>query len=518
MLLSAVLLVLAALAGCSIGGRAAVPGPPADPAVVRTAAGSLRGNVAEDYRYFAGIPYAAPPIGPLRWQPPAPAASWDGLRDATKPGARCIQNLSTDVDRRRTSEDCLTLNVWTPPPSDVRRPVLVWIHGGGFFNGSGDIYHARSLVDRGGIVVVTINYRLGALGFLAHPAMGRDGAIGNYGLADQQAALRWVRDNIAGFGGDPQKVTIAGESAGGMSVCDHLVAPGSAALFQGAIIQSAPCQAQYDLPTAERTSIAYAAEIGCAEPDVVAQCLRSLPAEKLQHPLMYGRFGTERLSGPVTGTPTLPVNPVVGIAEGKAARVPVLIGTTGDEFNLFAAVQSVRGRPFDVAHYPELLAEAFGPDADAVGARYSPDRFGGSVALAYSAAMTAGDFACVADFMADALGDVPVYFYEFNDREAPVPEPVRAAPFPVGAGHSVELRYLFDMGGAPPLNPAQQRLSDEMVGYWTEFVKTGRPGQGWPPMTDEQSGQRMSLQPDGSRVVTDYEQKHLCAFWASLRR
>lgn len=394
---------------------------------------------------------------------------------------------------------------------------MVWIHGGGFFNGSGDIYDSRRLTDQG-IVVVTINYRLGALGFLAHPALGRDGAIGDYGLADQQAALRWVRDNIAAFGGDPTRVTIAGESAGGMSVCDHLVAPGSAGLFEGAIIQSAPCQAQYDLPTAERTSIAYAAQIGCAEPASAAQCLRSLPADKLQHPLMYSRFGTERLSGPVTGTPTLPVNPVVGIAEGRAARVPVLIGTTADEFNLFAAFQYVRGRVFDGAHYPELLAEAFGPDAGAVAQHYSPDRFGGSVALAYSAAMTAGEFACVADFIADALGDAPVYSYEFDDRDAPAPEPLRAAPFPVGAGHSVELRYLFDMGGAGPLNPAQQRLSDQMVGYWAEFVKSGRPGAGWPAMTDEHAGQRLSLRPDGNRVVTDYEQEHQCAFWAGLRR
>ena len=512
-----VLATLVLLAGCARGGGATIE-TAADPAVVQTASGAVRGTVAVDHRYFAGIPYAAPPVGPLRWQPPAPAVPWVGMRDATRPGARCIQDTSTDVDRRPTSEDCLTLNVWTPPPSAEPRAVLVWIHGGGFFNGSGDIYDARRLSAQGDIIVVTVNYRLGALGFLADPALGRDGAIGNYGLTDQQAALRWVRDNIAEFGGDPQQVTIAGESAGGMSVCDHLVAPGSAGLFRAAIIQSAPCQAQYDLPMAEQTSTAYATEVGCPDRAVAAQCLRALPADKLTHPLMYARFGAERLSGPVTGTPALPVNPVVGIAQGKAAPVPLMIGTTSDEYALFAALQYLRGRPIDAAHYPELLAEAFGPSAGAVAARYPPERFGGDVALAYSAAMTAGDFACVADFMADAHDEEPVYSYEFNDRGAPAPEPLREVPFPVGAAHSLELRYLFDVGGTPPLDADQQRLSDQMIGYWSRFVATGDPGADWPRMSDEQAGERLSLEPEGNRVVTDYERRHECAFWSSLRR
>ncbi|ULE33883.1 carboxylesterase/lipase family protein [Mycobacterium sp. IDR2000157661] len=516
----AALVSAALLAACGRGG-AVLEDPPTDPAVVHTAAGALRGTTADDHRYFAGIPYAAPPVGPLRWQPPAPVAAWSGLRDASSPGARCVQDVTTEVDRRRTSEDCLFVNVWTPPPSPQPRAVMVWIHGGGFFNGSGDLYDARRLVSQGDIVVVTINYRLGALGFLADPALGRDprrhDAIGNYGLADQQAALRWVRDNIAAFGGDPDRVTIAGESAGGMAVCDHLVAPGSAGLFRAAIIQSAPCQAQYDLPTAELTSTAYAAEVGCPDRADVAACLRALPADRFQHPLMYGRFGTERLSGPVTGTPVLPVNPVVGIAEGRAAPVPVMIGTTADEFTFFTALQYLRGRQFDAAKYPELLAEAFGPAADAVAARYPPERFGGDVAQAYSAAMTAGDFACVADFIADAHASAPVYSYEFNDRGAPAPEPLQAAPFPIGAAHSLELQYLFDVGGAPAFNTAQQRLAEQMIDYWSSFVSTAAPGPDWPPVTDGRAGRRMSLRPDGNRVVTDYEQNHECAFWAGVR-
>jgi len=512
------------LAGCARARTAALDGRPVlppDPAVVHTVSGPVRGAVAADHRYFAGIPYAAAPVGPLRWRPPQPAPTWTGLRDATRPGPRCIQDTSTDVDPSPTSEDCLTLNVWTPPPSEQPRPVLVWIHGGGFVNGSGDIYNARRMVGRGDIIVVTVNYRLGSLGFLAHPALGPADEIGNYGLADQQAALRWVHDNIAAFGGDPHRVTIAGESAGGMSVCDHLVAPGSAGLFSAAIIMSGPCQAQYDLPSAERASREYAAEVGCGDEVGVDECLRALPAERLGRSLLYARMGTELLSGPVTGTAALPVDPMTGAAQGRAARVPVLIGTTADEFNLFTGLQFLRGRALDAAAYPGLLDEAFGPDAVAVAQHYPPERFGGSVALAFSAAATDGIFACPADLLADALAErAPVYAYVFDDPRAPAPEPLRAAPLPMRAAHSLELRYLFDVGGAPPLDPAQQRLADRMIDYWAAFVATGSPGPDWPAITggDADGGPRMSLQPDGSRVVTTFEQTHRCEFWAGLRR
>src|SRR5260370_27254163 len=212
-----------------------------------------------------------------------------------------------------TSENCLALNVWTPARGRGadKRPVMVWMHGGGFVNGTSDMYNSRWLAAKGHIVVVTINYRLGALGFLAHPSLGPAGNIGNYGLADQQAALRWVRDHIADFGGDPHKVTIAGESAGGISVCDHLVAPGSAGLFRAAIIQSAPCQAQADLATGQRQSLDYATSTGCRNPASTAACLRALPATALDRPPWYVFIGdSDALSGPVTGTAFFPDGPV----------------------------------------------------------------------------------------------------------------------------------------------------------------------------------------------------------------
>ena len=273
-----------------------------------------------------------------------------------------------------------------------------------------------------------------------------------------------------------------------------------------------------DLPAAERASLQYAAEAGCGDPATAAQCLRALPPDKLQKALYYGRIGTEQLSGPVTGTKTLPVDPMTGVAEGSAARVPVVIGTTADEFNLFTALQYVRGRAIDAAHFQELLSEAFGPDADAVAHRYPPERFGGSVPLAYSAATTDGVFGCVADRLADALSEAgPVYSYVFDDASAPAPEPLREAPFPVGAGHSLELRYLFDVGGGPTLNPDQQRLSEEMMDYWSRFVATGRPGSDWPALNEGDEDERMSLQPSGNRVTTDFERVHECPFWAGLK-
>lgn len=523
--LAALIFAIAVVAGCTAGpsdGPASTPGP--DPALVRTASGAVRGTVADDHRLFAGIPYAAPPVGALRWRPPEPAPAWDGERQATRSGPRCLQDPGGDIELgRQTDEDCLTLNVWTPPASNEKRPVMVWIHGGAFVNGSGGIYDARRLAARGDMVVVTVNYRLGTMGFLAHPALGAPGDVGNYGLADQQAALRWVRDNIADFGGDPDKVTVAGESAGGMSVCDHLVAPGSAGLFQAAIIQSAPCQAQAPLPVAEQRSLDYAAGAGCPDPATAAECLRALPADKLRKPVWFVEIGADELTGPVTGTKALPVDPVRAIADGTAARVPVLIGTNRDEFTLFVAMRYLQHDDrYTPEQYPGLLADTFGPDAGQVAARYPVDGFGAdpqvSVPLAYAATVTDGEFACIADRMAARLaGGAPVYAYEFNDRAAPAPEPLRTLPFPVGASHSLELRYLFDVGGAPPLSPAQQTLSDQMIDYWAAFVASGAPSASdapqWPQFGD---GSFLSLQPDGNRVTRDYAREHQCAFWADL--
>ncbi len=516
---AALLTVLLVLAGCGL----AAPSDSTDPAVVRMSDGPVRGLRADGFRVFQGIPYAAAPVGPLRWQPPVRPAPWSAVRDATKPGLRCIQDTAVDPDfGRPTAEDCLNLTVWTPDGATPRSPraVMVWIHGGGFLNGSSDIYNAQWLATRGDIVVVTINYRLGALGFLAHPALAPDrDQLGNYGLADQQAALRWVRDNIDAFGGDPAKVTIAGESAGAISVCDHLVAPESAGLFRAAIMQSGPCQAQADLPAAERISVDFAARAGCANTAAAARCLRDLPADRLRNGPGYVRIGANVLTGPVTGTSRLPAAPPTVLNSGVTARVPVLIGNTADEFTLFVAVTYLRNK--GLPSYRSLLTDTFGAEAPQVAARYPLDRYDGSVALAYSAAVTDGVFACPIDAYAIGLArrkGQPVYAFEFADRTAPAPEPMRTLPFRVGASHALELRYLFDMGGAPPLNAAQRTLSDQMIAYWSRFVRTGAPdvpGQpAWPALNPDEP-QRLSLQTGESVLTGDFAHRHKCDFWTA---
>lgn len=524
-LLATLAIGVVVLGGCARGtgqmvdsGAVPKPDPRLDHGVVHTADGQLQGAVASGYLLFQGIPYAAPPVGALRWQPPAPVRPWPGVRDATLPRPRCVQDTTRDPGwGRKTSEDCLTLNVWVPSAA-VGLPVLFWIHGGGFVNGSGELYGSRWLATKGRVIVVTVNYRLGAPGFLAHPGVGD----GNYGLADQQAALRWVHDNIGAFGGDPAKVTIAGESAGGMSVCDHLVAPGSTGLFRAAIIQSGPCQAQAGLAAARQESLRYAARMGCADPADAARCLRALPAARLDQPPWFYRIGSDWLTGPTTGTPTLPGNPVDLIHDGKAATVPVLIGTTRDEFTLFVALQYLRTRQeWTPADYPGLLADTFGPDGPAVGTRYPPSRFGGSVSTAYAAAVTDGVFSCVAYRMATDLSrSAPVYGYEFDDPAPPTPDPFQHLPFPIRAAHSLELRYLFEIGGAPALSAGAQRLSDQMLAYWTQFVTSGVPaapdGPVWPTVHGDPSPW-LQLRPDGSRVITDFAATHQCPFWAALK-
>lgn len=519
---AALLALILLLTGCGQATPGASPGPD----VVTTASGPVRGAVGggpdAGFRLFQGIPYAAAPVGALRWQPPVAPIPWTAVRDATKPGLRCIQDIRADPDfGRPTAEDCLNLTVWTPHGAtpDTPRPVMVWIHGGGFLNGSADIYNARWLATRGDIVVVSINYRLGALGFLAHPALAADrDQLGNYGLADQQAALRWVRDNISAFGGDPAKVTIAGESAGAMSVCDHLVAPESAGLFRGAIMQSGPCQAQAALPAAERISLDYAAKAGCGDRQTAARCLRELPAERLINGPPYVRIGSNVLTGPVTGTSRLPAAPPSVLGRGTTARVPVLIGNTADEFTLFVAMTYLRNN--GLPPYRTLLADTFGAEAPLVAARYPLNRYDGSTALAYAAAVTDGVFACPIDAYATGLArrrGLAVYAYEFSDRTAPAPDPMRTLPFRVGASHALELRYLFDIGGAPALNADQRALADQMIDYWSRFVATGAPDTpGLPtwPALDPERPQRLSLQTRQPVVTADFAERHHCGFWA----
>src|SRR2546421_7421473 len=319
--------------------------------VVRTESGAVRGSETGGVQGFLGIPYAAPPTGDLRWRPPQPAPRWQGIRDTVSYGNRCPAAASTNGPRSE-NEDCLFLNVQRPTDvhSGQKLPVYFWIHGGGLQNGSSNQHDGSLIVQRTGVVVVTINYRLGVFGFLAHPGLTAEaGQAGNYGLLDQQAALRWVHRNIAAFGGDPDQVTIGGESAGGWSICAHLSAPGSAGMFAAAMIQSGSCVSQ-TLAQAEANGTAAGQALGCTD----AACLRAVPAARLVDTTINARF--------VSGVPALPENPDTAVRAGRFARVPLVIGANLDEGRTFA--QGFIGQT--QVQYTGFVRSTFGARADAV--------------------------------------------------------------------------------------------------------------------------------------------------------
>jgi para-nitrobenzyl esterase len=496
----------------------AAPAAAGDAPVVRTENGLVRGAVAGGVRLFQGIPYAAPPVGGLRWTPPQPARSWGGIRDATRPAPACAQSASVLSGRvsagGSTTEDCLFLNVSTPVSARRLLPVMVWIHGGGFTTGAGGDYDATALTARGPVLVVTINYRLGPFGFLALPGLSaeaRDHASGDFGLQDQQSALHWVRRNILAFGGNPLDVTVFGESAGGLSVCAQLASPTAAHLFERAITESGPCAATLPaLATAETTGSAFATRVGCADPATQVACLRALPVTAL---LAGGPGG-----GPDVGGAILPRQIPAAISSGVFNRVPVIEGTNHDEDRLFVALQfDLAGRPVTAAQYPALIAAQFGAGAPRVLAQYPLTGFA-NPSIALATVVTDARFACGAR-IADGLlsASVPAFAYEFNDPAAPefiVQDPV----MPLGAFHASELQYLFPTG--PNLfTPQQAALSDQMIRYWTRFAATGDPNARRSPtwVRFTSAGDRFqSLAPGATASVTTFAADHRCAFWASL--
>ncbi|MFI8500247.1 carboxylesterase/lipase family protein [Streptomyces sp. NPDC085524] len=509
------------------------PQPPAGPLLVETDRGAVRGRAHDGYRTFEGIPYAAPPTGALRWRPPQPAPRWSGVRDAGAAGARCVQLPAIGPGGPSGSEDCLFLNVTAPAPGTLRGgsphrlPVMVWFHGGGFVNGAGDLYRPERLVVRGGVVVVTVNYRLGVFGLFGHPELGGAPALA---LADQQAALRWVRANAARFGADPHAVTVFGESAGALSVCAHLVSPASTGLFHKAIVQSGSCSttipAQSLLPglgtyepfVPETRTVADGARaarrLGCDGPaGGVLDCLRRLDARTLADPELMQRFSLVPY-----GNGLLPVEPRRALETGRFHRVPVMQGTTLDEMRIFVA-QTLAAYPVaDGAAYRARLERSFGSaTAQAVEAAY-PVSGHPTPALVWAAVLSDASFTCPALRDSGALArHVPTYGYRFADRDAPdftgLPAP---AGFPSGASHGFELPYLFTLA---PLAGAQRELADRMTGYWAAFARTGSPGTGadpggvrWPRFRGPDSVLSLAPGAEGIRTV-DARAEHHCALW-----
>jgi para-nitrobenzyl esterase len=425
---------------------------------------------------------------------------------------------STNGPRSET-EDCLYLNVFRPAGTrpGQRLPVYFWIHGGGLLNGSGN-QHDGSLIARlENVVVVSINYRLGVFGFLAHPGLTAEaGGSGNYGLLDQQAALRWVRGNIGSFGGDARKVTIGGESAGGFAVCAHLTAPASRGLFARAVIQSGSCPSQ-PLAQGEATGTSIAAAHGCAD----VACLRALPPAALIDGPQYTSF--------VHGGPALPESPDAAVRAGRFARVPVVVGSTRDEGRTF--MQGNIG--LSEEQYVAFVRRLFGARADAILEVYpwpaDADQFTPAYltgAIVTDSGVFAGLGGCPTLAFIDRLSAYTrVFAYRFDHRTGP-----GLSPTPVGyvwgAGHAAELAYhwpSFDNGTpiAPTFDAAERRLAVDMVHYWGAFVRAGRPRASraapWPPHNG--TSLVMSLRAGGRSVPVPAARmaaEHHCGLWGGV--
>jgi para-nitrobenzyl esterase len=494
---------------------------------VRIDSGKLRGLIlgaGKDVHAYKGIPYAAPPVGENRWKPPQPVQAWSGVRDCFAFGAACPQKmlpLLAGIPEMAlhvpTSEDCLYLNVWTPAkPASGKLPVLYWIHGGGFVLGAGSqpLYDGEGLT-RLGCVVVSVNYRVGLFGFLAHPALSREAAnkvSGNYGLLDQIEGLRWVQRNIAAFGGDPERVTIFGESAGGISVLCLMAAPQTAGLYHAAVAQSATAM---DLPLLRETQggreggeqigqrLLAAAGVDASTD---ARQLRQLSVETLLRagPTMASgepvHLGPRSLPlGPIVDGQLIPEEPVQLFAGGREVKVPLIIGSTRDEMSLLLLGQKM---PLDVAAYHKQLREQFGDQAEAVAKAY-PAASAQQVRAAVVQLTTDISFGRETRMFAraHAAAGHKTYRYVFSRGIR------RGFLAGLGAHHGVDVGYLF------------QRLteaSDVAVGrtmgrYWIQFAAAGDPnGPDLPPWPAYRPGSEEMIEfADGVHNLHGYRNAEL---------
>jgi para-nitrobenzyl esterase len=533
---AALMLLLGALGrkttwGEGIDGPAPVPssvdaqpgcgaGVTSGPGVIATSEGAVRGVAEGGTLAYKGIPYAAPPVGERRWRPPAEPVCHAAELAATAFGPACPQTGAGGA--AEGDEDCLTLNIWAPAAETgvaALRPVLVFIHGGGNIQGASSqpVYDGRYLAERGGGVVVTINYRLGALGFLAHPALSAEsgrGVSGNYGILDQIAALRWVQRNITAFGGDPNRVLIFGESAGGVNVCVLVASPLANGLFSAALIESGGC-VQGQLARAEQFGGEFAGMAGCAGAANILACLRSKSAAELldayRARISIGTLGQLPFAPNVDGF-VLTGSPIEVIRSGAHNHVPFVIGANADE----TAGLNPPPVPNEAA-YKELLTRSLGQRAaDAVLARYPATEYA-SPRQAYIAATSDAAFICPTRRVARAAAQAqsePVYRYFFTHALD------GGAGRALGAFHGLELAFVFGtLGRASSYSPSADELSlaDAMVGYWSRFAASDDPNGGgatvWPayaPATDPY------LRLDTSISSAEGVRTAQCDFWDSF--
>jgi para-nitrobenzyl esterase len=527
--------------------------------------GDLEGTTDGHARRFLAIPYAQPPIGDLRWKAPVKAKSWTGVRPAKEFSKRCAQVASIQA-AISTDEDCLYLNVWAPdPPPSSPVPVLVWFHGGGNTAGStaddiplnvgGKFYDGNSFAAKFNVVVVTTNYRLGVLGFFAHPALRAEGSpSGNQGLLDQQLALKWVYDNVTYFGGDENNLTIFGESAGSQDVCLHMAAPSSASLFQEAISESGGCTTRMRTQAeAEAQMPAFESAVGCSGSSDALACLRGKTPDALliaapnvlapppaapppdgglgdagaqdaaaPTPVPAGDagglpggsqyWGTRPLwtFGPVVDKKLLPDQPRALFDAGKINKVPYILGSNSDEGTLF----HLNTPPVkDETEYLAALTRRFGyrahevldmyPVADFPSANDALQRVTGDSGLVCGTHDTA---------RRAAAAGVPVYMYNFA---LPLAVPGAEA---LGATHGSEIAYVFGDNVKWP-DAESEAVSKALQGYWSRFAKAGDPNGGtdtaWPKFTTSSDQRIQFAKTPTTAVITDFRVKQ-CAFWRTF--
>ena len=498
-------------------GDAAPDGTPAcgagitpEPGLVVTAAGAVRGAAVGATYAFLGIPFAEPPVAELRFRPPVVHACWQGERPATAFGSVCPQ---IDMGAVIGDEDCLTLNVWTPAtPPATPLPVMVWLHGGGEVAGSGSepFYDGQDLAETYGVVVVTLNYRLGQLGFLAHTALTSEspaGVSGNYGMLDQIAALDWVQRNAAVFGGDAGNVMIFGESAGGRNVCTLVASPLAAGLFHRAAMQSGACAFLDTLAETETFGATYADMAGCTGAADVPDCLRALDVDTVVNTLSSppSSLGGSNWGANVDGH-VLPALPLDALAAGTHNHVPLVIGTNADE--------TARDAPMIAtdAGYQQAVRAVYGMVfGDLIMAQYPSASFP-TPRHAFIAVTSDSRFTCPARQIARAAvagQSEPVYRYFFT-----------YSPGPLGAVHGIEIPYLFHtMDRVPRFTPgaADERVSATVGTAWTSFAATGDPGTvaaPWPVYLTDGSDRHIVL--DDPPSTGDGIHTNRCDFWDML--
>ncbi|MDE1155133.1 MAG: carboxylesterase family protein [Acidobacteriaceae bacterium] len=479
--------------------------------VVRTSSGMVQGIQGAGSMSFLGIPFAAPPVGELRWQAPRPPARWDGVRLAQSSGPACPAQINGDGPRSE-AEDCLYLNVYTPEHvgKDAKLPVMIFFHGGANLWGSTSIYDGMRMAEVTHAVVVMPSYRLGILGLLDVPGMGDD--AGDFMLEDQLAALRWVQANVAAFGGDPNDVTVSGQSAGSMDVCDVLASPAAHGLFRQAILQSGTCQHGLSQKEARLEGEAYAEKLGCSRESPLA-CLRAKPVGEL----IDGWPGDLRgMRAPASGGSLLPEAAEEAIAAGHFLHVPLLIGFTRDEL-----------WPFQHALYPlsesglqAQFAQRFGAKAVEAETLYPESAY---PHREYALGAAAGDQWMICGSLQEADEAAKwtrVSVYEFADRTAP-PFRSRGAAMKrpegywPGAFHTAELQYLYAYQSAEgPLSASQRRFGDQMMRLWVGF---GRESSSAFPVYRQSQRSVLVLGEQGDSVESSsavYEAHH-CSFWNS---